>query len=138
MRATDRIKRSIAQSKGEVFVRYDFLRFGSHAQISRSLKALEASGLVVKIGTGAWAKAKPSAISGKPIPVRPVDALAPEVLAKLGIKAQPSKRTQAYNAGATTQIPAGSVINTGSKRISRKIGFGKQQVRYENTRSRTA
>lgn len=138
MRATDRIKRSISQSKGKVFVRADFTRFGSPAQITRSLKELEESGRIVKIGTGAWAKAKPSVISGKPIPVRPVDSLAPEVLAKLGVTVLPSQLTQTYNAGLTTQVPAGSVINTGRRRISRKIAFGKQRVRYENSRSRTA
>ena len=46
MRATDRIKRSIVQSKGEAFVRADFVRFGSPAQITRSLKALEELSLI--------------------------------------------------------------------------------------------
>ena len=64
--------------------------------------------------------------------MRPVDVLAPIALKKLGVKDYPSKSTQEYNAGKTTQIPAGTVLNTGDRRIVRKIGFGKREVVYEN------
>jgi hypothetical protein len=40
------------------------------------------------------------------------------------VKVYPSRRTAEYNAGQTTQIPAGVVINTGNRRISPKLGFG--------------
>ncbi|MCE2048776.1 hypothetical protein, partial [Burkholderia pseudomallei] len=89
-----------------------------------------------KIGVGVYAKAKRSALSGKPIPVEPVEFLAPEALKKLGVKVYPSRRTAEYNAGQTTQIPAGVVINTGNRRISRKLGFGQKTIEYENNYNR--
>ena len=40
----DRIKRSITQRGDEVFVRNEFAKFGSPAQISRALRELVATG----------------------------------------------------------------------------------------------
>ena len=81
----DRIKRSITQRGDEVFVRNEFTKFGSPAQISRVLRGLVATGRLVKLGVGIYAKAKPSVLTGKAIPVRPVDVLAPVALQKLGV-----------------------------------------------------
>jgi hypothetical protein len=95
-------------------------------------------GVIVKLGVGVYAKAKPSVLSGAPIPVRPVGILAEEVLGKMGVKTYPSKLVAEYNAGRTTQLPAGTVINTGHRRIVRKLGFGRNTVTYENDYRRTA
>jgi hypothetical protein len=89
------------------------------------------SGRLVKLGVGIYAKTKPSVLTGKAIPVRPVDVLAPIALQKLGVTVSPNRLGKAYNAGETTQIPAGTVINTGKRRISRRIGFGDRVVTYE-------
>ena len=129
----DRIKRSITQRGDEVFVRNEFAKFGSPAQISRVLRELVATGRLVKLGVGIYAKAKPSVLTGKAIPVRPVDVLAPVALQKLGVTINQSRLGSAYNAGQTTQVPAGMVINTGKRRISRRIGFGERVVSYETT-----
>ena len=125
--------RAVALRKDDVFIRADFARFGSPAQVSRSLRELIASGQLVKLGLGIYAKAKPSVLSGKPIPVRPVAVLVPLALKRLGVQVKPANAVRAYNEGATTQIPAGMVVNTGSRRISRKLGFGNRFVAYENT-----
>ncbi|WP_308142671.1 hypothetical protein [Burkholderia pseudomallei] len=37
------------------------------------------------------------------------------------------------NDGSTTQLPAGGVLNTGTRRIRRKLGFGSQRVLFETT-----
>ena len=127
----DRIKRSITQRGDEVFLRTEFAKFGSPAQISRVLRELVATGRLVKLGVGIYAKAKPSILTGEAIPIRPVDVLAPVALQKLGITINQSRLGGAYNAGQTTQVPAGMVINTGKRRISRRIGFGERVVTYE-------
>lgn len=127
-----RIKRAVTLRKDDVFIRAEFACFGSPAQVSRSLSQLVASGQLVKLGLGIYAKAKPSALSGNPIPVRPIDVLIPIALKKLGVKTKPAKAARAYNEGATTQIPAGLVVNIGHRRISRKLGFGSRFVTYEN------
>lgn len=129
----DRIKRSITQRGDDVFVRTEFAKFGSPAQISRVLRELVATERLVKLGVGIYAKAKPSVLTGKAIPVRPVDVLAPVALQKLGVTINQSRFGSAYNAGQTTQVPAGMVINTGKRRISRRIGFGERVVSYETT-----
>lgn len=129
----NRIKRSITQRGDEVFVRAEFARFGSPAQISRVLRQLVESGRLVKLGVGIYAKTKTSVLTGKAIPVKPVDVLAPIALQKLGVMVNQSRLNKAYNAGASTQVPAGTVINTGKRRINRRIGFGDRVVTYETT-----
>lgn len=138
MTLRDKLRKSVSRRKANVFLRAEFANMGSEAQLSRALRNLVAEGAVVKIGVGVYAKAKPSKLSGKPIPVMPVEFLAPTALEKLGVRVHLSQQTQDYNNGKTTQIPAGTVINTGNKRISRKLGFGNTIVKYENNYSRPA
>ena len=128
----ERMKRAIARRSDDVFVRSDFAKMGSEAQVSRALRALVYKGIIVRLGVGVYAKAKKSVLSGAAIPVRPVDVLAPIALRKLGIDVFPAQNIQAYNSGKTTQIPAGNIVNTGRRRINRKLGFGKQTIVYEN------
>ena len=134
MSLEERIKRSIRLRADDVFVRSEFARFGSPAQISRALRRLIASGRLVKLGVGIYAKTKTSVLTGKPIPTRPVDVLAPLALAKLGVDVKASQLAAQYNAGTSTQIPAGTVLNTGKRKVTRRIGFGDRVVAYENTR----
>lgn len=131
MNITNRIQRSIANKGTDVFLRSDFGRFGSAAQISRALDGLQTSGKLVKLGMGVYAKAIPSVLSGKPIPVKPLEVLAPQVLKKLGVTVTASRLTKAYNAGQSTQVPTGVVLNTGKRRIGRQIGFNGKLVQYE-------
>jgi len=131
MNILDRIKRSVANRDDGVFLRSEFERFGSPAQVGRALSQLTRSGALVRLGLGVYAKAKPSVLTGKPIPARPLEVLAPEVLKKLGITVTPSRLTQDYNAGRSTQLPSGIVLNTGKRRIARKLSFNGQAVQYE-------
>ena len=101
----ERLYRSVARRKDDVFVRKDFAALGSEAQVNRALRSLVSRGVIVKLGVGVYAKAKKSVLSGKAIPVKPVSVLAPIALQKLGVKTFPSQMTQDYNAGTTTQYP---------------------------------
>ena len=80
---------------------------------------------------GTYAKAKLSVISGKPIPVQPLEVLGPQVLTKLGVQPSQSLQTEAYNSGRTAQVPTGVVVNIGKQRICRKIGFNGKFLQYE-------
>ncbi len=131
MNITDRIKRSVSNRRDDVFVRADFESFGSPAQISRALHELQAQGVLVKLGFGVYAKAKASVLSGKPIPARPLEVLAPAALQKLGVTTGAARLTRAYNSGRSTQIPSGVVLNIGKRRIVRKLGFNGKLVQYE-------
>lgn len=63
MNIVDRIKRSVANRNADVFVRADFMPFGSQAQVGRALTELLSKGALVKLGVGVYAKAKPSVLS---------------------------------------------------------------------------
>lgn len=128
----ERLKRSIALRKDDVFLRSEFSDFGSPAQVSRALRHLVANGVLVKLGVGVFAKAKASVLTGKPIPVRPLEVLAPLVLQKLGVKITAGRAVREYYASDSLQLPAGIVFDTGSRRINRKLGFGGRYVVYEN------
>lgn len=135
MLVEQRIKRAIALRKDDVFVRAEFARFGSPAQVSRALKQLVEEGVLVRLGLGVFAKAKPSVLTGKPIPVRPLEVLAPLALKKLGIRVKPGRAIREYNSGASQQLAAGIVLDTGRRRVTRKLAFGNQAVTYENHHS---
>lgn len=133
----DRLRIAIAKRASDVFLRTDFARLGSEAQLGRALRKLVEGGVIVRLGVGVYARAKRSVLSGAPIPVQPVEILAEEALVRMGVKVYPSKEVERYNAGETTQLPADTVINTGDRRIVRKLGFGKKTVQYENNLRRT-
>ena len=128
----ERMVRSIARRKGEVVLRTDFGLMGSASQISRSLKELIAEGKIVRLGYGIYAKARPSVLSGKPVPRVALEDLAQEALEKLGVTVALGRAQVAYAAGKTTQVPVRTTFNTGGQRISRKITVGISTVRYEN------
>jgi hypothetical protein len=131
MNIVERIKRSVANRDADVFVRADFMLFGSQAQVGRALSELQSEGTLVKLGLGVYAKAKPSVLSGKPIPVKPLEVLAPEALKKLGVQVGESRQTREYNSGGSSQVPAGVVLSVGKRRIQRKLGFNGKFVEYE-------
>ena len=128
----DRMVRSIALRKGEVVMRVDFERMGSPSQISRVLKQLVADGKIVRLGYGTYAKARPSSLSGKPVPRVTLAELAQETLQKLEVPATLGRAQRAYAEGRTTQIPVRTTFDTGDCRITRKITVGISTVRYEN------
>jgi len=83
------------------------------------------------LGVGAYAKAKPSILTGKPIPIKPLEVLAPEILKMFGVQVGESRQTGEYNTGGSTQVPKGVVFSIGQRRIQRKLGFNGQFVRYK-------
>lgn len=132
MKDNSRIARSVAVTRSPVVLRTDLSKLGySSTSLSLALRALIDEGVLVRIGVGVYAKAKPSVLSGKPIPVEPLEVLAPIALRKLGVKVQPARRYRDYNAGRTSQVPVGVVVNVGRQRVTRKIGFNGKFVEYE-------
>lgn len=134
----ERMVRSIALRKGEVVLRTDFEGMGSASQISRAIKELIKAGKIVRLGYGIYAKARPSVLSGKPVPRVSLEELAQEALQKLSVPVQPGRAQADYTQGKTTQIPVHTTFNTGQRRISRKITVGISTVRYENNYSARA
>lgn len=127
-----RMIRSIALRKGEVVMRADFKSMGSESQISRALKILIAEGFIVRLGYGVYAKARPSSLSGKPVPRACLEELAQEALIKMGVSPTLGSAQAAYAEGRSPDVPIHACFNTGNKNISRKITVGRRTVRYEN------
>jgi len=126
------VRRYIALFRSPVVLRSELRKLGySSSSLSAALHALIDQGVLVRLGSGIYAKAKPSVLSGKPIPVEPLEVLAPIALRKLGVKVQQARRYRDYNAGRATQVPVGAVVNVGRQRVTRKIGYNGKFVQYE-------
>ena len=132
MRLIERLTRSIKQRPGNVVLRSDVASFGSASQVSEALRQLQAQGLLARIGTGVYAKTRVSSVTGAVIPAGSLESLAAEALKKLGVEIRLGAAAAAYNAGMTTQIPGAVVVNTGRKRIRRRIEVGGRRLVYEN------
>ncbi len=127
----DRVIAKIKRSSSSVFLRKEFDQLGDYRQVSRAINAAAASGMLVKVGFGLYAKARPSTISGKPVPTVPLLNIGLEVMQKIGVIADVGKDAVALREGRSTQVPMLPIINIGKARVSRKIAVGNRQVVYE-------
>jgi len=137
MNVEQRIVRSIKRSTGNIVLRADLARFGSSSQISEVLRSLQEKEVLVRIGTGVYAKTRKSSVTGATVPSGSLETLAMEALQKLGVVIQEGTAASKYNAGKTTQLPGVFVANTGRRRIQRKIAVGGRAVVYENNFTET-
>ena len=122
----------IAASEGEVVLRRDLRDHASPSQLSRALRQLMEDGKLVRIGSGVYAKARPSPLSGRPVPRQILEVLAAETFDRLGIAWELGEAQRLYNAGLTTQVPWRTTFDTGHRRISRRLRVGQRVVNYEN------
>lgn len=133
MKLEDRMSRSIKQRASLVVLRSEFSSMGSDSQVGRVLARFVANGMIVRVSKGAFAKARINQYTGKPTPAGTLEMIAAELFRKLNISIAPSTLVAEYNSGKSTQIPMGAVVNTGSRRISRKVIVGNNTVVYENS-----
>ncbi len=125
-----RVIKRIARKRGDVFLRADFRDLGGYDQVGRVLRGLVGKGRLLRIGQGLYTRAAASPFDGTPAPVKGLRTLAKEALDRLGVESAPTRFEQAYNAGKTTQVPAGRVIAV-KKRVRRKIGYNGAFVSFE-------
>lgn len=133
MKLEDRMSRSITQRTSIVVLRSDFSKMGSDSQVGRVLARFVEKGVLVRVSKGAFAKARINQYTGKPTPAGTLEMIAAELFSKLKISIAPSTLVAEYNSGKSTQIPMGTVVNTGRRRISRKVIVGSNAVVYENS-----
>jgi len=132
MKVEDRLMRSIQRRKGNVILRSELSGMGSPSQVSEALKSLQDKGVLVRIGTGVYARTRRSSVTGAVIPAGSLETLAIEALNKMHVPVRASKAAVEYNSRKTTQLPGSFVANTGRRRITRKIAVGGRKVVYEN------
>lgn len=131
MTLEERIRRMISRSKDDVFLRGEFSKFGGYDQVGRALRTLVSQGFIVKGGYGIYVRARASSLSGNPVPVISLVEIGLEALKKMGIKADLGESSRRYRDGKTTQMPMATVIAVSDSRVSRKICFGKKEIRIE-------
>lgn len=127
----DRILASLRGSKGKVFLRDDFNRFGNYRQVCRVVKELSDEGKLMRLGYGTYVKARPSSISGKPVADESLINIGLDAMKKLGVKVDVGKDLRALLQGDSTQVPMLPVVNIGKARVSRKITLGNRSLVYE-------
>lgn len=138
MKLEDRVVKSIAKRSGVVILRSELASLGSSAQLGRVLASLVAQGKLVRVSKGVFAKTRINRFTGQPTAAGTFEDIAAETFRKLGVTIAPSQRMAEYNSGQTTQIPADGCVNTGKRRIFRKIQVGNRIVQYEKNHRRTA
>ena len=131
-----RIRRSIASRQGNVVLRSELKRFGSPDQVKRVLAKLVDEGSLIRVSQGAYAKTRINRFTGKPSPAGTLESIASELFTKLKVETSPGKLLREYNQGRTTQVPVQTVVDTGKRRITRKVEVGGRVLRYENNFSR--
>jgi hypothetical protein len=124
-----RLLNRIDRKRGDVFLRADFEDLGGYDQIGRALRQIVREGRLVRVGQGLYARARPSIISGEPVPARGLATLS-EALGRVGIDTVPTRLERAYNAGETTQVPTGRVVGV-RRRVRRKVGYGGMNLSFE-------
>lgn len=127
---SEKVESRIDRRKADVFLRADFQDLGGYDQVGVVLRQFVRAGKLLKIGQGIYARAEPSIMDGRPVPVKGVTSLMTEALARVGVKTAPTRLERDYNAGQTTQVPSGRVIGV-TRRVRRKLGYNGATVRLE-------
>lgn len=86
--------------------------------------------MIAKIGFGVYAKAYKTKYLDIPVIKGGFNTICKEALNKLKIRWEPGTAEQAYNKGASTQVPVQVVVKLKS-RLRRKIAYGSQQLIIE-------
>jgi hypothetical protein len=131
MKLKSRVTRSIAARKSVVVLRSELRDRGSPAYLSRILARLVNDGKLVRVSRGIYAKTRLNKCTGRLAPAATFESIAAEAFRKLRIDIAPGTLTSEYNAGKTSQLPMLAVVNTGRRRITRRIRVGNRTVTYE-------
>lgn len=134
MKLQDRMRLSIRRRAGHVVLRSELASLGSASQVSLALKLLQREGELVRLGAGVYAKAQRDAQTGAVTPEVDFETLARETAAKLKMVASP--KTMGGIALAADQVDP-LVLDTGRRRVSRKLALEGRHVAYVNDRSRS-
>ena len=125
MKIESRILSSIKHRPGAVLLRRDVAGLGSASQVSASLKALQAKGVIVRVGAGIYAKSVKDAATGAVALSAPAEDIAIEAFQKLGVEVRLAPSGMADAPGKATLA-----LDTGAHRIKRQLSIGGKSVIY--------
>ncbi|VVD27481.1 S-adenosylhomocysteine hydrolase (modular protein) [Paraburkholderia dioscoreae] len=132
----DRVVRSIARRYSVVILRSELAALGSPAQLTRVLSNLVKNKRLVRVGLGIYAKTRLNKFTGEAATAATFEEIAAEAFRKLDIDVSHGQLARDYNAGKTTQVPMLATVDTGRRRISRRISLGSRTVTYERSSKR--
>lgn len=134
-----RIARSLGISKRKtVFLRSDFEHLGTSTRVTRAIQDLISEGRIIRAGRGIYVKARPSSVTGNPVPVETLETVAHKALVALGVDVQLGSAAKAYVDGITQDVPMTIAVDIGSSRVSRRIALGGREVKFEKGRRQSA
>lgn len=136
MKLEDRLLLSVKRRTSDVILRSEISDMASASQVSEALKALQKRGVLVRLGTGVYAKASKDSVSGAVVPVKSLEALVVETFQKLGVHVEVEQSPTTNYVGSTALSPYTLIADTGRHRISRKLSVGSRSVSYVNDRTR--
>ena len=123
MKLADRMRQSIRRRTGYVVLRTELAQLGSASQVSEALKTLQREGELLRLGAGVYAKACRDGCTHEVKPVVDFETLGREVARKL-------------KAHVTEDSKGTLLLDTGNRRVSRKLTLGQSAVQYVNNRNR--
>ncbi|WP_430371197.1 hypothetical protein [Stenotrophomonas geniculata] len=138
MKLVHRMRLSIRHRAGPVVLRSDVAPLGSPSQVSVALNELQRNGELIRLGVGVYAKARREEQTGVVRPEADFETLTREVARKL--KLGGGKKTAAQGDDAPLAGEAGQplVLDTGRRRVSRRLSLGGHRVTYVNDRTRAS
>lgn len=119
------MRQSIRRRSGHVVLRAELAPLGSASQVSQALKTLQRDGELLRLGAGVYAKARRDESTHEVTPVVDAETLGREVAHKL--------KAKVIDGGDGTLV-----LDTGDRRVSRKLALGHGAVHYVNDRNRRA
>jgi hypothetical protein len=126
MKLESKLQLSLSKRQGSVVLRRDLAALGSPSHLSAAIRGLLASGRLVRLGSGIYAKAKPDSMGRAQIVADP-KVLAQEVFDKLGISVCISR------AGNADGLPL-YIMDTGMRRVSRQLKVQNAMFNYGERR----
>jgi hypothetical protein len=140
MKLVDRMRLSIRRRAGHVVLRSELAGLGSASQVSDALRTLQRDGDLVRLGSGVYAKARRDAQTRAVRPAADFQTLAREAAAKLHMTPGSATSGHTGNAPISRSNNGNIVLDTGHRRLSRKLSLGERRVSYINdcTRAKVA
>ncbi|MBH1432440.1 hypothetical protein I5U42_14145 [Stenotrophomonas maltophilia] len=127
-----RVALRVRKSNRDVFLPRDFVDISGEDQVIRALRALVEERMLLRLGKGVYAKARPSSLSDKAVLANPGGFLfvAMQALERLGVRAELTDAQIAFAEGRSTQMPVNPVLKV-KGRFSRKLRYGKSELIIE-------
>jgi hypothetical protein len=127
-----RIEARIARRRDDAFLTREFLDLSSERQVLRALRELTQAGKLIRLGYGAYGRARISPITNQPMLAGggfgPVSR---QELDRLNVPWEPTTAERAYNEGRITQVPMTPRVRLRNSRVSRKLRYKAMELTVE-------